>query len=184
MSDERPGESRMPASVVGAAALGIAPVPFLGIYALLFILRGTIFPVSPPDITSSRSGEALSGLVALGYGLAIVIGAYLFVSQRDRWVFVLGQLACLVICVEFILHPSSGEPGVPVLLGATSALALVCCLVGPSWAWVGGPTPRRIRWRRAATAPTPSASESVRLESPDDRSAEDLLEPVDPNPYG
>jgi hypothetical protein len=126
----------MPGSVIGAVALGIAPVPFLGIYATLFILRGTVFPVSPPDITSSRTGEALSGVVALVYMIAIIIGVYRFLGGRDRWLLIIGQLVCLVVCVQFLLHPASGEPGVPILLAATSMSALVCCLLSPSWSWV------------------------------------------------
>ncbi len=148
MSDEHQVEAGMPPSVIAAVSLGIAPVPFLGIYATLFILRGTIFPVSPPDITSTRGGEALSGVVALVYLIAIVVGVYLLLSQRDRWLFLVGQLVCLVVSVEFVLHPSSGEPGVPILLGVTSALAILFCLVGPSWAWVAGPGTRRIRLPR------------------------------------
>jgi hypothetical protein len=129
--------TRMPGSVIATVALGLAPVPFLAIYATLFILRGTVLPVSPPDITSSRGGEALSGVVALGYLIAIIAGVYLFLSQRDRWLLVVGQLAGLAVCVDFVLHPSSGEPGVPLLLGAASAVTLICSLVGPSWNWVG-----------------------------------------------
>jgi hypothetical protein len=173
MSDQSRSSDEIPPSAIGAVALGIAPVPFLGIYATLFILRGTILPVSPPDITSTQTGEALWGVVALAYMLAIVIGAYLFLTQRDRWLLLVGQLICLVICVDFVLNPSSGEPGVPVLLGLTAALAIACGLVGPSWAWVSGAVPtsvkspsrqRRHRLRRTL-APAAEASE---VESPHD----------------
>jgi hypothetical protein len=153
MSDERRVESDMPPSAIAAVSLGIAPVPFLGIYATLFILRGTILPVSPPDITSTRGGEALSGVVALVYLIAIIVGVYLFLTQRDRWLLLVGQLVCLVVSVEFVLHPSSGDPGVPILLGATSALSIIFCLVGPSWAWVAGPGTRRIRLPHRRRAP-------------------------------
>jgi hypothetical protein len=129
----------MPGTAIGSVAVAIAPVPFLFIYATLFLLRGTILPVSPPDITSTRGGEALSGLVALAYLVVIVLGVYFFLSQRGRWVFLVGQLVCFGICVDFVLDPSSGDPGVPLLLGATSALAVVLACLTPSWEWISGP---------------------------------------------
>ena len=51
--------------VLTAAGLGFVPVPFLAMYALLFLLHGLFVPVQPPDITTTRGGEALAGLVAL-----------------------------------------------------------------------------------------------------------------------
>ena len=158
MSDERRGSDDIPPAAIGAVALGIAPAPFLGIYATLFILRGTILPVSPPDITSTRTGEALWGVAALVFLIAIIVGDYLFLSQRDRWLFLLCQLLCLGICVDFVLNPSTGEPGVPVLLGLVAAAAIACALVGPSWAWVSGSSPRRPRLRRRSSEPVTADS--------------------------
>jgi hypothetical protein len=158
MSDQRRDSDDIPAAAIGAVALGLAPVPFLGIYATLFILRGTVLPVSPPDITSTRSGEALCGVLALVFLIAIIIGDYLFLTRRDRWLFLVGQLLCLGICVDFVLDPSSGEPGVPVLLGLVSATAIACALVAPSWAWVSGSAPRRPRLRRRSAEPVTADS--------------------------
>ena len=49
------------------------------------------------------------------------------------------EAVCLAVCVEFVLDPSSGDPWLPTLVGAASALTLVLCLVKPSWEWVSGP---------------------------------------------
>ena len=47
-------------------AAGVAPLPFLAVYAILFIARGTVLPVIPPDVGNSKGDELVAGLVALG----------------------------------------------------------------------------------------------------------------------
>ena len=132
MADE---ERETPPTVIGAIAAGVAPAPFLLTYAVLFILHGTVFPVDPPDITGSKGGEALAGLVALAFLLVIVVGLGWFLSRRTRWLFLAGQLATLGTCVNFLLDPSSGQPEVPLVLAVCSGLAIVLGCVPPSWAW-------------------------------------------------
>src|SRR5207247_522232 len=79
----------------GAIAAGVAPAPFLVTYSVLFLLHGTVFPVDPPDITGSRAGEALAGVVALAFLIAIVLGLAWLLSRRTRWLFLGGQLLAL-----------------------------------------------------------------------------------------
>ena len=51
-------ESRdAPPVVIGAVAAGVAPLPFLAVYAVLFISRGTVHPVTPPDVGNSKTTE-------------------------------------------------------------------------------------------------------------------------------
>lgn len=57
-------ERDTPPVVVAAVALGAAPLPFLAVYAVLFLTHGSVHPVQPPDITSSTSGEFIAGCVA------------------------------------------------------------------------------------------------------------------------
>ena len=120
MSDEPDGYRETPPTVIGAIAAGVAPAPFLVTYSVLFILHGTVFPVDPPDITGSRGGEALAGVVALAFLAVIVIGLGWLLSQRTRWLFLAGQAATLAVSVDFLLDSSSGGPAVPLVLALTS----------------------------------------------------------------
>jgi hypothetical protein len=138
-----------PPTVIGAIAAGVAPAPFLLTYAVLFILHGTVFPVDPPDITDSQGGEALAGLVALGFLAVIVVGLAWFLSGRTRWLFLAGQLATVGTCISFVLDSTSGQPEVPIVLIIASGLAVVLGCVPPSWAWTA-------RERPDAEVPTPT----------------------------
>ena len=149
MADE---ERDTPPTVIGAIAAGVAPAPFLLTYAVLFILHGTVFPVDPPDITGSKVGEALAGLVALAFLLVIVIGLGLFLSRRTRWLFLAGQLATLGVCINFVLDSSSGDPEVPFVLIVCSGLAVVLGCLPASWAWAAPERPARLIEPAAATA--------------------------------
>lgn len=152
MADE---ERDTPPTVIGAIAAGVAPAPFLLTYAVLFILHGTVFPVDPPDITGSKGGEALAGLVALAFLLVIVLGLGWFLSRRTRWLFLAGQLATLGTCVDFVLDSSSGDPQVPIVLIICSALAIVLGCLPPSWAWTAPERPDRRRPAVDASAGQP-----------------------------
>jgi hypothetical protein len=128
----------MPGTAIWAIAAGTAPLPFLLIYSILFVLRGTVVPVSPPDITTTQHGEAVAGVVAFAYLIVIVVGIFRFMSQRGRWLMMASEAACLAICVDLFVDPSSGDPVLPVVIGAASALTLVSCVLRPSWEWISG----------------------------------------------
>ena len=129
----------MPGSVITVIAASIAPIPFLFIYSVLFILRGTVLHSSnPPDITSTRGGEALVGLAALVFLVVCVIGTWRYLTQSGRWLLILGQLVTLGFAVDFVLDSSTGEPEVPFVLILSSATALLMCLRKTSWNWITG----------------------------------------------
>jgi hypothetical protein len=136
--------NRTPGTIIGAVAAATVVVPFLIVYSFLFIARGLFIQVEQPDITSSRSGEAIAGFVAVFFLLLILIGMGRLLNGRDRWVFIAGQVITFAVALDFLIDSSSGEPQVPavLLLGALTAIVLACVPV--SWAWVrtnGGTEP-------------------------------------------
>lgn len=125
-----------PGIVIAAIACGVAPVPFLVTYSAIFLMHGTIFPVDPPDITGSRLGEALCGVLALIYLFAIISSIGWFLSQKRRWTFLVFQLLSLGFALDFLLDTSKGDPEVPLLLVFTTLGALVLGLLPVSHRWV------------------------------------------------
>lgn len=122
MDDER--EYQASRYVVGAVAAGLAPLPFLAVYALLFIIHGSVHKISPPDITGSSGGELVAGLIALALFLVLVVALHRLLTRGARALFLLCQLAALGASVYFVVDRSSGPLAVPVVLVITSALAI------------------------------------------------------------
>ncbi|MEP7178784.1 MAG: hypothetical protein ABI775_06825 [Pseudonocardiales bacterium] len=146
-----------PPAVIGAVAAGVAPAPFLAVYAVLFIAHGFFHPVQPPDITTTRTGEQIAGVVAAALLLAVVLTIFWFLNGRRRWPFVVGQFATLVTSIDFVLDPTTGSPAVPVVLALTSATALVLAFLPASWTWIGvqpGWPAQLRRTRTGRTRPT------------------------------
>lgn len=110
--------------VTSAVAASVAPLPFLGVYSVLFIARGAFRPVNPPDITSTPHGELAAGIIAFALLIVGVLATFWFLSGKRRWLFVLAQAATLGTAIGFVVDAASGPPGIPILLIATSALAL------------------------------------------------------------
>jgi FtsH-binding integral membrane protein len=92
--------------------------------------------VQPPDITTTRGGEKIAGLVTVVLLVAVVVTLFWFMNGRRRWPFVIGQLATLVASVDFIVDSNTGSPAVPIVLALTSAAALVLALLPASGAYV------------------------------------------------
>lgn len=160
--------NRTPGPVIGAVAAGTVVVPFLIVYAFLFIVHGAFVPVDQPDITGSRRGELVAGLVALAYLLLVFWGMGRLLNGFDRWVFAAGQLLTAGAALYLLLDSSSGEPEVPAVVLAAALLALVLTFVPPSWVWVasrggqfgpGGPTGRPGRRHGRTGAGGPAAAE-------------------------
>lgn len=144
MSDLDP--NRTPGTVIGAVAAGNVVVPFLIVYAFLFIARGIFVSVSTPDITSSRTGEAIAGFIALIFLFVIFAGMGRLLNGRGRLLFLIGQLVVAVASVWLLLDAASGEPEVPALTLIGALIAMVLAVVPTSWAWVannGGNEPLR-----------------------------------------
>ena len=128
--------------MVGATAAGVAPLPFLAVYAVLFISHGSFHPVVPPDITTTKHGELVAGFIALGLFIVEALSVLWLMNGRRRWLFVLTQAATLATSVYFISDRTTGSPTIPILLLATSATALVLALLPQSGAYdpAAGPT--------------------------------------------
>ena len=148
-----PDPARTPATVIGAVAAGAVVVPFLMVYAFLFITRGAFVQVDQPDITSSRTGELIAGLVALCYLILVIWGMGRLLNGWDRWVFCAGQLITFGVALGLLLDASSGEPQVPAVVLAASLLALVLTFLRPSWDWVRTQGGRRVAPASGTTGP-------------------------------
>jgi hypothetical protein len=167
VSDER-DPRQTPGIVIGAVAAATVVVPFLIVYAFLFIARGIFVSVEQPDITSSRHGEAAAGLVALAFLVLVLWGMLRLLNGSNRVPFWAGQLIALAVSVGFVLDSSSGDPQVPVVTAIASALAIALSLTPPASRWVasaGGerePPPRR---KSRQTSDEPDAGLSVMTDS-------------------
>ena len=128
--------TRTPPTVIGAVAAGTVVVPFLIVYSFLFIVRGAFVEVDQPDITDSRTGELIAGLVALCFLMLVLWGMGRLLNGWDRWVFCAGQLVTFAVALDLLLDASSGEPQVPAVVLTASLLAVVLACLPPSWQWV------------------------------------------------
>jgi hypothetical protein len=131
-----PDPTRTPATVIGAVAAGTVVVPFLIVYSFLFIVRGGFVQVEQPDVTASRSGELIAGLIALAFLIVVAWGIGRLLDGRDRWTFLAGQLITLTVAADFVLNSSFGGRPVSVVVLLAAALALLLTCLPPSWRWV------------------------------------------------
>jgi hypothetical protein len=139
-----PDPTTTPGTVIAAVTAATVVVPFLIVYAFLFITHGLFVQVEQPDVTGSRAGEAVAGLLALAFLLVVLWGMLRLLNGRDRWVLIAGQLITFAVSLDFVLDASSGDPQVPAVLMLASALSIVLALLAPSRRWVrsaGGTRP-------------------------------------------
>jgi hypothetical protein len=122
-----------PATVVGSVAAGAVPLPFLAVYAVMFIVHGGFHPVVPPDITSTQHGELVAGIVALVLLVIASVAVLWMLNGRRRWPFVIVQLATLGTAVDFIVDTTRGGRFISGVLVLTALLALVLAYVPQSW---------------------------------------------------
>jgi len=157
----RPVEPRRtdatPGPAIWSIAAGVAPLPFLLVYSVIFIAHGFFWPVEPPDITTTRHGEAVAGLLAVVVAVVVVVTLWWFLSARRRWPHLLAQLAVLGTTIAFVADPRTGSPVVPIALIVTSAISVGLGLHPTSGAFVGSRTPGRRR-RRPGRAGRPEVS--------------------------
>lgn len=125
-----------PPIVVGAVAAGVTPLPFLAVYAILFIARGTVHPVTPPDVGHSTTSELIAGLIALALFVIGSLAAYWLLDGRRRWPFMICQFALLVTSVYFLIDRSSGSATIPALLLLTSLIALALAALPATWVFL------------------------------------------------
>ncbi len=159
--------SETPPMVVGAVAAGTAPVPFLTVYSVMFIVHGGFHPVVPPDITSTAHGELIAGIITLALLVISVTTLLWLLNGRRRWPFALGQLAVLGTAIDFVIDDTKGGRTLSVALAITSLVALVLAFTKQGWEHVGRtrPTRRRRPVMPAGSAPgsdaTPTSARSV-----------------------
>ncbi len=137
MYDDDDVNDDTPPAVIASIAAGVGPLPFLGVYSVIFIAHGVFYPVQPPDITRTRGGEAVAGLLAAAALLVLILTIWWFLNGRRRWPFVLGQLVVLATTLSFVADANTGSPAVPLGLIVTSAVALVFAFVPSAWAYMG-----------------------------------------------
>jgi hypothetical protein len=137
-----------PSTVVWAVASGTASVPFLAVYAVLFIVHGGFHKVAPPDITSTAHGELVAGIIALAGFVVAVIALLWMLNGRRRWPFVIVQAAMLATAIDFILDDTKGGRFVSFVVAVTAMAAIVLAFAPDSWEHVG----RRRPIRRTRTA--------------------------------
>jgi peptidoglycan/LPS O-acetylase OafA/YrhL len=152
-----------PPIVIGAVTAGVVPLPFLAVYAVLFIARGTVHPVTPPDIGNSKGAELVAGLIALALFIIGALAALWLLDGRRRWLFVVFELAVLATCVDFVIDSTTGSPGVPIVLGVTSLTALVLAALPATWEHMNGTTPAWMSRRRPKSAPVDRSPSGERI---------------------
>jgi hypothetical protein len=142
-----------PGPVIGSIALGVGPLPFLIVYSILFIVHGMLYPVSPPDITSTQTGEAVAGWIAFTLFCVGVLTIFWFLGGIRRWPFLVGQLATFITAVDFVFDSTKGSPAVPALLVVTSGTAIVLALLPSSWEYMDHFPPMLPSLRRRRRSP-------------------------------
>lgn len=154
--------SQTPSAVVGAVAAGTTPLPFLAVYATMFIVHGGFHHVVPPDIGNSNRIELLVGLGCLA---GFVIGAIAIVwllNRHRRWPFVLIELALLGLAIDFLTDDTKGGRPVSGLVAVASLLALVLAAHPQTWEHLGqrcpGPLARLFGRRPEPRAAMPAGS--------------------------
>lgn len=145
-----------PPAVVAAVAAGCAPLPFLAVYAVLFIVHGEFHPVVPPDVTSTQHGELVVGLIALALLAVSVVALWWMLNGRRRWPFAIVQLAVLGTSIDFVLDDTKGGRPVSVVLVLASIVAVVCAFLPQSWEHVGRKVPSRPRRRSMPLGSSPA----------------------------
>ena len=162
MRDDDDVDRDAPPTVVGAVAAGSVPLPFLAVYAVMFIVHGGFHPVVPPDITDTQRGELIAGLIALGLFLISFVAVIWMLSGARRWPFVIVQLADLAAAIDLAADRTRGGGITAVVLIAAAIIALALALTPAASSYVGRPWWRRRR--RARPMPKPAPEPAVESE--------------------
>jgi hypothetical protein len=130
-----------PPAVVAAVAIGTAPLPIIGVYTVLFLVHGSLRPVSPPDVTSSKQGEFLVGWIALAVFILLAFALFWLLNGRRRWPFALMQLGLMALCIDFASDNTVSGRFVSILIAITSLVALGFAFTPPAWRYLDRPIP-------------------------------------------
>lgn len=127
--------SRTPGPVVGAVALGVVAAPLLGVYAVLFITRFFLKPGVSPDITSSWTGEGISGVIAAILAVAMLVVVARAAGGRGLPVFVGAQVVVVGTCAFLLSDTAYGGRSVTIVVLVLSVAAVVLALLPVSRLW-------------------------------------------------
>ncbi len=141
-------DRQAPPTVVAAVACGTAPVPFLAVYAVMFLVHGSVHPVIPPDITSTTRGEFWCGVVAAVLFVACSVSLIWAISGSRRWPFAASQALLFAAAVYFLVDGTEGGTFVSTLIALATLAALVLVFLPVSSAHYARAVPSR-RHRRA-----------------------------------
>jgi hypothetical protein len=131
-----------PSAVIWAVAAGTAALPFLAVYAAMFIIHGGFHRVIPPDITDSAHGELIAGIIALALFVIDVVALVWMMNGRRRWPFLLVQLGMLATAIDFYIDVTKGGRFVSLVVAVASLAAIVCALLPPAWEFFGRKPPQ------------------------------------------
>ena len=146
-------EQESPPIVVAAVAAGVTPLPFIGIYAIMFLIHGSIHPINPPDVTTTKGGEFVAGLVAAAVFILASVALLMFLNGRRRWPFVLTQLTVLGAAIAFFIDETAGGQTISFLVMLTSAAAILLAFAPQGWEHIRQTPPRMVA--RAYRRPVP-----------------------------
>ncbi|HEX3337117.1 MAG TPA: hypothetical protein VHS54_11700 [Jatrophihabitans sp.] len=130
-----------PPAVVAAVAAGTGALPFLAVYTVMFIVHGSVHPVVPPDVTSTKQGELVVGIVCLVLFVATLVSLLWLLNGRRRWPFVLIQVGLLGTAVDFVLDSTKGGTYISMLVLFTALVAIVTAFHPQAWDHVGRRAP-------------------------------------------
>jgi len=163
-----PDPRRTPGIVIAAVAAATVVVPFLIVYAFLFIMRGLFVQVEQPDVTATRSGEAVAGFVALAFLILVLWGMLRMLNGSNRLIFWAGQLITAGAAARFLFDASFGQPQIPAVLLAAAMLAILLSCLPAATRWVrsaGGERPLTDADRTADPEPVLSGKPEVKRQS-------------------
>jgi hypothetical protein len=144
---------------VGAVSAGVAPLPFIAVYAIMFLIHGSVHPVNPPDVTRTKGGEFAAGLVALAVFILASTALLMFLNGRRRWPFALIQLAVLGAAIAFFIDQTAGGQTISFLVILTSVAALVLAFAPQCWEYMRRTPPRLVA--RVYRSPAPPVAAPV-----------------------
>jgi len=138
-----------PNPVIWAVAAGTAPLPFLAVYAVMFIVHGGFHRVVPPDITNSAHGELVAGIIALALFVIDIVALFWMMNGRRRWPFLIVQVGMLATAIDFFLDVTKGGRFVSFVVAVAALAAIVCALLPGSWEFFD----RRAPWTSRPVQP-------------------------------
>lgn len=125
-------EAEAPPVVVAAVAAGSVPVPFLAVYAVIFVVHGRFHPVVPPDITGTQTGEFVVGLVAAVLFFVALAAVIMLLNGSRRWPFLVVQAAVIAGAIDLVVDSTRGGGATAVVIAVAALLGLVLALLPPT----------------------------------------------------